>query len=902
MPSASSPGGLPTYSYADYASAIFVPLDALREQIDKVFTAMKACKVSRTSAVSRPGSRPGSRAGSFAPSDRRGRSQTHGASTPRRTGRGISVAAKPRPEALKAAVGAVVDDVQGLYHRDGFALLNKLTAQRYMEIHNEIVAMFHRLYADTVHDSRIRNEIYTDFVDIIFDKACLEEEFSPLYARLCNHLVNPPDKIPVFVDMDREEEIQAFNPSGEQVSDSKLTPDSERALLKMRLTRSQSYTRRLIIQRVQRLFEEGENDTSLPVALQITSAMDDAEKEYILEMRKRRRFGNIRFIGELFLIKLIKPGIILSNCLPSLLLYPELTLSAHTTITEEEEKLFDDLFTVEYHERWRETILSARRQPENLDRLESACRLLETTGAQLLARLPPQDLNRSKFDAFIDLLDRLSNDTASFPARLRFMMHDTVTLARAGFPQRESVHVTAATKTLDDVRAEVLEDAAPSSRGSSAKPYSGRSHEAKGRDRSQLAPKSARSGRGGRGSSKEGGYQIRQPSKPRAVQSQTADGWVTPASRGSVQVTPRSEDRPATQRSARGSRPNQFAFVAEPVALEAPQPLALPDAAALVDLVDLLREEGSAELFKTVTATYPVDVPNAADIYALIIPALFATVVKAVDTPKNKFFNEVRICCIKLAETLPEPHSVNLPILRTLLTNVPPAASGLEFAKASLYLECFAEKLYTLDDLRAAIPAVPAPVVQDGTLKILFGVAVAALAKETSLPAIARRLAEKSFAACLPADTTEAAFAAEHDLQPYYSQAVDRVELGKILSRSRNAADLASFYEDLNLSLPPTEAALALAEMALENHMANPKHALDLVADLLREHAVSGAEVLSAALAPWGNHEQPAKFLLAVVEDLKGRELLTPADCDTLRRTWRIGPKKIALKQIQSAL
>ena len=141
------------------------------------------------------------------------------------------------------------------------AILNKLTPEKFDTLVEQVLAL------------RITNVgLLRDCVTAVFEKALAEPNFSPVYAQFCVRL---------------SEALPAF-PSEDPAS------PGEASFRKLILNQCQS---------------EFENESHKLSAAQVES-MSDAEKDEHATMVKRRTLGTIRFIGELYIRKMIASRIL----------------------------------------------------------------------------------------------------------------------------------------------------------------------------------------------------------------------------------------------------------------------------------------------------------------------------------------------------------------------------------------------------------------------------------------------------------------------------------------------------------------------------------------------------------------------------------------------------------------
>ncbi|CAH1774611.1 unnamed protein product [Owenia fusiformis] len=247
-------------------------------------------------------------------------------------------------------------------------ILNKLTPQKF----KTLVAQIMELEIDT--ETKLRNVI-----DLIFDKALDEPGFSVAYANMCKCL--QPLKVP------------AENP----------TKEGEKATF-----------RKLLITRCQREFEkekENANSEEREKKIQeIKSIEDEPKRKLALEefdyaelKAKRRTLGNIRFIGELFKLKmLVEP--IMHDCIVKLL------------------------------------------KSNDQESYECLCRLLSTIGKDI-----DHEEAKPMIDQYITQMQKIV-DQKKTCSRVRFMLQDVMELRRNMWvPRREDNNP----RTIDQIHKEV---------------------------------------------------------------------------------------------------------------------------------------------------------------------------------------------------------------------------------------------------------------------------------------------------------------------------------------------------------------------------------------------------------------------------------------------------------------
>ncbi|XP_068605356.1 eukaryotic translation initiation factor 4 gamma 1a [Brachionichthys hirsutus] len=230
------------------------------------------------------------------------------------------------------------------------SILNKLTPQRFQELMKQVTD----LTIDT--EERLKGAI-----DLIFEKAILEPSFSVAYANMCRCLLGLKVTIP--------------DKPGVQVN-----------------------FRKLLLNRCQKEFEKDQADDEIfdKKQKELETAKDEEERERLAaeleESRNRARscsLGNIRFIGELFKLKMLTEAI-MHDCILKLL------------------KNHDE------------------------ESLECLCRLLSTIGKDL-------DFERAKprMDQYFHQMDRIIKEKKT-SSRIRFMLQDVLDLKKNNWVPRRA--------------------------------------------------------------------------------------------------------------------------------------------------------------------------------------------------------------------------------------------------------------------------------------------------------------------------------------------------------------------------------------------------------------------------------------------------------------------------------
>ncbi|XP_042352934.1 eukaryotic translation initiation factor 4 gamma 1a isoform X2 [Plectropomus leopardus] len=240
------------------------------------------------------------------------------------------------------------------------SILNKLTPQKFQELMKQVT----ELTIDT--EERLKGAI-----DLIFEKAISEPNFSVAYANMCRCLmglkVPTSDKPGVFVNF-----------------------------------------RKLLLNRCQKEFEKDQDDDEIFEKKQkeMEAAKEGEERERLrLELEesrdqaRRRSLGNIKFIGELFKLKMLTEAI-MHDCVVKLL------------------KNHDE------------------------ESLECLCRLLSTIGKDL-------DFEKAKprMDQYFNQMDKIIKERKT-SSRIRFMLQDVLDLRKSNWVPRRGDQ---GPKTIDQI-------------------------------------------------------------------------------------------------------------------------------------------------------------------------------------------------------------------------------------------------------------------------------------------------------------------------------------------------------------------------------------------------------------------------------------------------------------------
>ncbi|XP_061639179.1 eukaryotic translation initiation factor 4 gamma 1-like isoform X4 [Phyllopteryx taeniolatus] len=277
-----------------------------------------------------------------------------------------------KPSVKKAVYGfagekAVENDPDQLKTQELFkkvrSILNKLTPQKFQQLMKQVS----ELTIDT--EERLKGVI-----DLTFEKAISEPDFSVAYANMCRCVMGL--------------KVQATNKPGDTVN-----------------------FRKLLLNRCQNEFEKDKNDNEIFEKKQreLEAAEGDEEKQRLIEdlevsknKARRRSLGNIKFIGELFKLKMLTE-VIMHDCIVKLL------------------KNHDE------------------------ESLECLCRLLSTIGKDL-------DFEKAKhfMDQYFNQMEKVIKEKKT-SSRIRFMLQDVMDLRRNNWMSRRRDQ---GPKTIDQIHKE----------------------------------------------------------------------------------------------------------------------------------------------------------------------------------------------------------------------------------------------------------------------------------------------------------------------------------------------------------------------------------------------------------------------------------------------------------------
>merc|ERR1719193_2547100 len=259
-------------------------------------------------------------------------------------------------------------------------ILNKLTPQKFSVLVKQVLEL------DIDSEDRLKG-----CIDIIFEKAIDEPGFSVAYANMCKHLM----LIKVSTKTEKDGKSAEEKSKGGDV-----------------------YFRKILLNRCQKEFEAGalletnfEEEFKKIQLIKDEKEKAQAEEEHQINTSKakRRYLGNIRFIGELFKLKMLTEPI-MHDCICKLLSKKE------------------------------------AKQPDKHDEesLECLCRLLSTIGKDL-----DHDESKAKIDSYFRELEKIVKNKKTATFRVRFMLMDVVELRKCNWVPRRDDN---APKTIDQIR------------------------------------------------------------------------------------------------------------------------------------------------------------------------------------------------------------------------------------------------------------------------------------------------------------------------------------------------------------------------------------------------------------------------------------------------------------------
>jgi translation initiation factor 4G len=291
-----------------------------------------------------------------------------------------------KPDKLRGA-GAKVEngaeeDPMAVLERKARAILNKLTPQKF----DILIGRFNELDIDT-------DEKLDRCMHLVFEKAIDEPGFSVAYAKMC-------------LDLQKREAA---------------TKGAKSQFRKLLITRCQTEFEKDYMDAADKLKyeEEMKTEKSKDVRKKLQAEFEGKERK-----ARHRSLGNIKFIGELYKLKMLTSRI-MHECVKKLLA---------------------------------STPLNGKTDEESI---ESLCNLLGTVGKDLemdtMAKLNSggaKDPNIHHFDHYFAQMQSIL-ERKQTSSRVRFMLKDTIDLRRDNWKPRRDV---AGPKTLDQIHQEVEKD------------------------------------------------------------------------------------------------------------------------------------------------------------------------------------------------------------------------------------------------------------------------------------------------------------------------------------------------------------------------------------------------------------------------------------------------------------
>ncbi|KAL3896629.1 MAG: hypothetical protein SGCHY_003946, partial [Lobulomycetales sp.] len=421
---------------------------------------------------------------------------------------------KPKHLATKASAAAAVssDDVDARVadlKKKITATLNKLAPERFERLSDDILNL-------DVSDPDLLGAL----LEKIFDKALSEAHYATMYAQLCYKLC---DKLPLLQPWMQE------------------APDNKN-----------NKFRRGLLLKCQQEFEAGKN-----WAVEEAEAREQAKKgaeNMTLEEReaflaagekriksKIRSLGNIRFVGELFKLRIITEKV-MHACVKSLL----------TNVTDPEE-----------------------------ESVESLCKLMSTIGSYLDTQTAVDHMT-----TYFDRIAILAKNEV-LPSRIRFMLLDLIDMRNAGWRDRKGA---TGRKKLAEVRKDSEAKAAAASKKMDVRSGSSRGPE-RGGSRRENMPTMREQLRGDRMSSGARGRMSQDSRSFDRAAPQGPDGWSI--SGGSARSSPKMERKGSSRGSL--SRP----------ASPAQREQKAPSKEATKNMFELLESPSSAAASPVTAGTSP---------------------------------------------------------------------------------------------------------------------------------------------------------------------------------------------------------------------------------------------------------------------------------------------------------
>lgn len=279
-----------------------------------------------------------------------------------------------KPSLKESSSGS--DDVQVLKVMKG--ILNKLTPEKFGKL------------VDTVKTMPINTtERLSSVIDLIFEKAVDEQSFSSTYAQMCQVL-----------------SLMSVRGNGSESNSGK----------------QEVKFRNLIINKCQKEFEKDNTDDFRTERLKEIEACTDPEKKQELEAKlmydetklRKRSVGNIRFIGELYKLRMLTSPIMMR-------------------------------------------IIGTLLERGDEESLECLCKLLTTIGKILETQCAQQPKAMSELDKYFKVMDKIVHERQTV-TRVRFLMMDVIDLRQNSWvPRREDNKPKTKAQVQEEVKREEFE-------------------------------------------------------------------------------------------------------------------------------------------------------------------------------------------------------------------------------------------------------------------------------------------------------------------------------------------------------------------------------------------------------------------------------------------------------------
>lgn len=281
-----------------------------------------------------------------------------------------------KPSAKEASKTAA-DDAQILKVMRG--ILNKLTPEKFGKL------------VDTVKTMPINTtERLSAVIDLIFEKAVDEQSFSSTYAQLCQVL-----------------SLMSVRGNGNEANSGK---------------QQEVKFRNLIINKCQKEFEKDNTDAFRAEKSKEIDACSDPDKKVELAAKlmyeetkmRKRSVGNIRFIGELYKLRMLTSPIMMR-------------------------------------------IIGTLLERGDEESLECLCKLLTTIGKILEAQCGTQQKAMSELDKYFKIMDKIVQERQTV-TRVRFLMMDVIDLRQNQWvPRREDNKPKTKAQVQEEVKREEIE-------------------------------------------------------------------------------------------------------------------------------------------------------------------------------------------------------------------------------------------------------------------------------------------------------------------------------------------------------------------------------------------------------------------------------------------------------------